>query len=111
MNTGAAALIHFSIDGHKMRVIANDLEPVVPYEADFVTLHVAQRTDILVKADADPKKTYWMRSTISLNCSSSYTPQGLAIISYQGNKKGEKDTPNSIINPAAALADQKIFPL
>ncbi|KAI2627257.1 multicopper oxidase [Hypomontagnella submonticulosa] len=102
MNTGAAALIHFSIDGHKMRVIANDLEPVVPYEADFVTLHVAQRTDILVKADADPKKTYWMRSTISLNCSSSIRPiASLTLLQLWRTKKSflcknddlEKTTP------------------
>ncbi|KAL2167581.1 hypothetical protein VTG60DRAFT_1092 [Thermothelomyces hinnuleus] len=107
MNTGAAALIHFSIDGHKIRVIANDFEPLVPYTADYITLHVGQRTDILVKADADPKATYWMRSTISLNCSVTHYPEGRAIISYQGNRNVK--TPKSTINPAAAAADEKSF--
>ncbi|KAL2158728.1 hypothetical protein VTH06DRAFT_4210 [Thermothelomyces fergusii] len=107
MNTGAAALIHFSIDGHQMQVIANDFEPLVPYTADYITLHVGQRADILVKADADPSQTYWMRSTISLNCSVTHYPEGRAIISYTGNTN--PTTPTSTINPVAAAADEKSF--
>ncbi|AEO62602.1 uncharacterized protein THITE_2040998, partial [Thermothielavioides terrestris NRRL 8126] len=100
MNTGAAALVHFSIDGHKMEVIANDFEPLVPYAADFVTLGVGQRTDVLVTADADPRATYWMRSTISLNCSVAHTTVGRAIVSYEGSRT---------ISAAAAAADAKSF--
>ncbi|KAK7985153.1 Bclcc9 [Apiospora saccharicola] len=120
MNTGAAALLHFSIDQHRMTVIANDFEPVVPYEADYITLHVGQRTDILVKGDADPDLTYWMRSTISLNCSVSHSTQGRAIVGYDvlvassssiGSYQHRKPlrTPNSTISPAAAKADEKSF--
>ena len=107
MNTGAAALVHFSIDGHKMQVVANDFEPLVPYTADYITLGVGQRTDILVKADANPKQTYWMRSTISLNCSVTHNPEARAIISYE--KSRSKQKPNSTMTPAAAAADQKSF--
>ena len=109
MNTGAAALVHFSIDGHKMQVITNDFVPIVPYEADFITLGAAQRTDILVTANADPKETYWIRSTISLNCSSVVTAQahGLAVLSYAGNDNIQ--APKSNISEAAALADVKSF--
>ncbi|KAH6717434.1 Cupredoxin [Leptodontidium sp. MPI-SDFR-AT-0119] len=107
MNTGAAALIHFSIDGHKMKVITNDFEPLVPYDADFITLGAAQRTDILVTADADPKATYWMRSTISLNCSVAHTTKALGIISYEGNSNIQ--LPTSTISEAAAVADNKTF--
>ncbi|KAI0150937.1 Cupredoxin [Pestalotiopsis sp. NC0098] len=107
MNTGAAALLHFSIDGHKMKVIANDFEPIVPYEADFITLGVAQRTDILVTADADPHATYWMRSTISTNCSVTYNAEAKAIIAYKGNSNIQ--LPNSTISAAAAAADVKTF--
>lgn len=116
MNTGAAALVHFSIDGHKMWVVANDFEPLVPYEADFITLGVAQRTDILVKADADPEGTYWMRSTISLNCSVAHNPKGLGVIAYAGyhhndhhTGHGNLPTPLSTMTAAAAAADQKSF--
>ncbi|KAI1826659.1 multicopper oxidase [Xylaria intraflava] len=105
MNTGAATLLHFSIDGHKMQVIANDFEPVVPYTADVVTLHVGQRTDILVKADACPTATYWMRSTLAGNCSDAYTREAKAVVSYQGYNSNIQ-LPNSTISPAAAKADE-----
>lgn len=110
MNIGAAAMVHFSIDGHIMQVVANDFEPLVPYEADFVSLHVGQRTDILVTANADPEATYWMRSTITRNCSVTFNPQALAIIGYDGHiGPGELSTPNSTMTAAAAAADQKLF--
>ncbi|KAL0263383.1 hypothetical protein SLS55_002363 [Diplodia seriata] len=107
MNVGAAALLHFSIDGHKMQVIAHDFEPVVPYEADVITLGAAQRTDILVTADAAPNETYWIRSTISLNCSVSHNTQALAVLSYDTNPNPQ--APRSTISPAAAAADEKTF--
>ncbi|KAH7052136.1 multicopper oxidase-domain-containing protein [Macrophomina phaseolina] len=107
MNVGAAALLHFSIDGHKMQVIAHDFEPVVPYEADVITLGAAQRTDILVTADANPNETYWIRSTISLNCSVSHNTNALAVLSYEGNDHIEE--PRSRISAAAAAADEKSF--
>ncbi|OJD32225.1 laccase-1 precursor [Diplodia corticola] len=114
MNTGAAALVHFSIDGHQMQVIAQDMVPVVPYDADYITLGAAQRTDILVKADASPNATYWMRSTIALNCSMAENTQALAIISYESDDDNAAgplaiETPTTAINPAAAAADQKPF--
>ncbi|CAG7927995.1 unnamed protein product [Penicillium olsonii] len=107
MNVGAAALVHFSIDGHKMQVIANDFVPVVPYEADFVTLGAAQRTDVLVTADADPKETYWIRSTISKNCSVTHTTEAFAVLSYAGNY--DVEVPKSNISEAAAEADRDDF--
>ncbi|KAH7394735.1 Cupredoxin [Pyrenochaeta sp. MPI-SDFR-AT-0127] len=107
VNVGAAALLHFSIDKHKMKVIAHDFEPVVPYETDFITLGAAQRTDVLVKADQDPKETYWIRSTISRNCSVTHNPQALAVLFYEGNSNIQE--PQSTINPAAAAADEKSF--
>ncbi|KAI2624506.1 multicopper oxidase [Xylaria nigripes] len=108
MNTGAAALVHFSLDGHKMKVMANDFEPIVPYETDVVTLHVGQRTDVLVKADANPKETYWMRSTISRNCSVTSIAEAKAIVSYQGFSNNIQQ-PNSTMHPAAAKADEKSY--
>ncbi|PSR80685.1 Cupredoxin [Coniella lustricola] len=129
MNVGAAALVHFSIDGHQMQVIANDFVPLVPYNADFITLGVGQRTDILVRADADPAETYWMRSTISLNCSVTHNAQGLAIVGYDqqdgdiwgGNSRRTEEhrpsfpasqelaLPTSNKSAAAAAADETAF--
>lgn len=107
VNVGAAALLHFSIDKHRMKVIAHDFEPVVPYEADFITLGAAQRTDILVTADQDPLETYWIRSTITRNCSVTHNPHALAILSYEGNNDIQE--PGTNISAAAAAADDKSF--
>jgi FtsP/CotA-like multicopper oxidase with cupredoxin domain len=93
VNAGAAALIRFSIDGHSLKVIANDFVPVVPYETDVVVLGVGQRTDVVVKATGKPKDTYWMRSTVGFNCSRSTAKEALAIIYYDKADKGAK--PNS----------------
>lgn len=60
INAGAAALQRFSIDGHRLQVIANDFTPIVPYETDVVSLGVGQRSDVLVKAVGKPKDAYWV---------------------------------------------------
>ncbi|KAH9875831.1 hypothetical protein IAQ61_003296 [Plenodomus lingam] len=107
MNVGAAALLHFSIDKHRMKVIAHDFEPVIPYETEFITLGAAQRTDILVTADANPDETYWIRSTISLNCSVTNNANSFAVLSYEGNDQIELPTTN--ISIAAAAANEQAF--
>ena len=42
INAGAEAIQKFSIDGHKLTVIANDFVPIQPYETEIVTLGVSQ---------------------------------------------------------------------
>ncbi|PFH61585.1 hypothetical protein XA68_16935 [Ophiocordyceps unilateralis] len=81
INAGAEGLQRFSIDGHKLLVIANDFVPVEPYETTVLTLGIGQRQDVIVKADG-PLDAYWMRSTISEICSLTSQPQALAIINY-----------------------------
>ncbi|KAL2210051.1 laccase [Sarocladium strictum] len=84
INSGADGLQRFTIDGHKMTVIANDFVPVEPYETDVVTLGIGQRTDVLVKADKKPG-AYWMRSTIPSACGlAQYSTKALATIHYEG---------------------------
>ncbi|KZF20183.1 multicopper oxidase [Xylona heveae TC161] len=105
INAGAAALLHFSIDGHAMQVIANDFTPLIPYEADVITLHSGQRTDVLVTAPEEPLDAYWMRSTISLNCSVSTTTNALAVVLY--DDASEFTLPKTEKSAAAAVADRK----
>lgn len=92
INPGAEALQRFSIDGHKMTVIANDFVPVEPYETDVVTIGIGQRTDVLVKADQTPG-AYYMRSNISTICSLGRNPNAVAAIYYDGTD--ETKTPDS----------------
>lgn len=105
INAGAAALIHFSIDDHSLKVISNDFTPLVPYETDVITLHVGQRVDIVVEGNRNVTGAYWMRSSISLNCSVSTTTHGLAVILYENTS--ETMQPNSTIGTVALAADQK----
>lgn len=63
INHAAEAIIFFSIDGYEMTVIANDFVPVVPYQADLITLAVGQRTDIIVQGRNNSKEAVYMRMT------------------------------------------------
>lgn len=105
INAGAAALVHFSIDGHSLQVIANDFTPLKPYETEVITLGVGQRTDVLVKAVGKPTDAYWMRSTISLNCSVTTTARALGVILY--DKADESTRPSTRASAAVVAADRK----
>ncbi|KAL8742516.1 MAG: hypothetical protein Q9190_005004, partial [Brigantiaea leucoxantha] len=90
INSGAAALQRFSIDGHKLQVIANDFTPIVPYETEVVSLGVGQRSDVLVKAIGKPTDAVWMRATLAKNCSRSTTLYGKGVILYEDAPEGSK---------------------
>ncbi|MCJ1312325.1 hypothetical protein MMC25_005999 [Agyrium rufum] len=77
-----ASPILFSIDNHTMTVIANDYTPLVPYDTTVVSLSAGQRTDVLVKATADPSGTFWMRARQPVLCNFALQPFGLAAIYY-----------------------------
>lgn len=83
MNVGSEGSQKFAIDGHKMKVIANDFVSVWPYETDVVTLGVGQRTDVLVKADGEGD-SFWMRSTIPKACGFAQNPHSQGAIFYNG---------------------------
>ena len=53
INTGIQAIQKFSIDNHKMTVIANDLIPVVPYEKTVITLGVSTYSSLIQALHTD----------------------------------------------------------
>jgi FtsP/CotA-like multicopper oxidase with cupredoxin domain len=55
--------LRFTIDNHKLTVIANDLVPIVPYLTDSLVLGGGQRYDIIVEAN-QIVGNYWMRSIV-----------------------------------------------
>ena len=69
INSGAEAIIQFSIDNHKLTVIANDFVPVQPYIVDVVSLVVGQRMDVIVEATGKPTDAVWLRAFSSPVCS------------------------------------------
>ena len=99
INAGTEGLQRFTLDGHKMTVIANDFVPIVPYTTDVITLGIGQRSDVLVKADAPSNTAFWMRSDNSGNCSLTNQPHALAAVYYE-----EADT-NSVPTTTATPYD------
>jgi len=87
INTGAEGNQKFSIDGHKLKVIAVDYIPVEPYTTNVVTLAVGQRTDVVVEAIGKPSDTFWMRSQLAQGFRCTLTdgisPNALAAVYYE----------------------------
>ena len=100
INPSSEAIIYFSIDQHNLTVIANDFVPVKPYSADFVTLGVGQRMDVLVSGTGDANSAYWMRANISAGCSSTQQGTALAAIYYDN-----ADTNSVPANNPVAITD------
>ncbi|VUC21394.1 unnamed protein product [Clonostachys rosea] len=115
INSGAEGLQRFSIDGHKMKVIANDFVPVEPYETDVVTLGIGQRADVLVKADGK-LDSYWMRSNVSTICGLNNAPNALAAIFYDNadtrkkpkSQAWDRPDPGTCANDDLALVKPKM---
>ncbi|KAM4055093.1 multicopper oxidase domain-containing protein [Hirsutella rhossiliensis] len=107
INSGAEGLQRFSIDQHKLTVIANDFVAVEPYETEVVTLGIGQRTDVLVKADGH-LTSYWMRSNISHACSLSHQDFAVAAV-YYDNAQSTNEVPRSkawnVSDPATCSND------
>lgn len=92
INAGAEGLQKFSIDNHKLTVMAYDFVPIQPYTTEIVTLGVGQRADVIVEANGGANDAVWMRSVIS-NCSLANQPYGYAMVYYQNANTDFK--PNS----------------
>ncbi|KAF2760204.1 multicopper oxidase [Pseudovirgaria hyperparasitica] len=61
VNTAIQSTFKFSLDGHKMTVIATDFTPIEPYETDVLNINIGQRYNVIIEAD-QPHGAYWMRS-------------------------------------------------
>lgn len=61
INVAKDSQFQFSIDGHKLKVIASDFVPIKLYDTDSVVINAAKRYDIIVEANA-PRGDYWLRA-------------------------------------------------
>ncbi|KAI1438510.1 multicopper oxidase [Xylaria sp. CBS 124048] len=68
INGGVGSGFVFSIDGHNMTVIANDLVPVEPLTVESLVIDIGQRYDVIVEAN-QPAQDYWIRTTPATGCS------------------------------------------
>jgi FtsP/CotA-like multicopper oxidase with cupredoxin domain len=86
----------FSIDGHSLTVIANDLVPIIPYETDSLLINAAQRYDVIVTASAEPGD-YWMRGGFITSCSPNLDPDNFTgIIRYNSSSITNPTTKSNV---------------
>ncbi|PSN75624.1 putative multicopper oxidase [Corynespora cassiicola Philippines] len=85
INAGGSSNQKFSIDGHKLTVVANDFVQVQPYETDVVTLGIGQRSDVIVTATEGATDAFWMRSELDVPCQNGtvHRPLARAIVYYE----------------------------
>lgn len=76
----------FSIDGHSMKVIANDLVPIEPFTTTVLSVGIGQRYDIIVEADQE-MGNYWMRASPDTACSATNEMQDkvMGIVRYDSS--------------------------
>jgi hypothetical protein len=123
-------MFKFSIDGHKMKVIAMDWVPIEPYNADVIFIAIGQvpplppslllspftpvltyqlqRYEVIVEANAVPGN-YWMRSVPQLTClnlnSQQYNIRG--IIRYDSTSTTDPTSQSWNIQDQCADEDSK----
>jgi FtsP/CotA-like multicopper oxidase with cupredoxin domain len=77
--------MRFSVDGHNLTVIANDLVNIVPYTTDGIVIGPGQRYDVIIEANQDVGN-YWMRAAYQM-CNGQDNKNKdniLGIVQYEG---------------------------
>lgn len=87
-----------SLDNHNFQVIAADFVPVKPFTAQYLTMAVGQRYDVIITAN-QTANNYWFRADRASECGSSNAGAGRAIWTYAG------------VTPATPLSLSIILPL
>lgn len=109
VNTGTDSQFQFSIDGHKLLVIANDFVPIKPYVTDSVIINAAQRYDVIVEASASPKD-YWLRAFWVNACAgvaNDHPEDSTGIIRYDSTSKSDP-TSVSVVQPPTICGDEPL---
>ncbi|KAK3042967.1 hypothetical protein RJ639_000944 [Escallonia herrerae] len=79
----ALAALSFEIEGHNMTVVEADGHNIEPFVVKNLFIYSGETYSVLIKADQNPSRNYWMSSkVVSRN---STTPNGLAIFNYYPN--------------------------
>jgi hypothetical protein len=67
INVAVDGIFDFHIDGHNFTIISTDLVPIKPLVVDHIQIHIGQRYDIIIEANAAPGD-YWIRGGWNVNC-------------------------------------------
>lgn len=97
LNSAIEGHFQFSIDGHSLTVIANDLVPLVPYATDSVVISMGQRYDVIVEANAT-SGDYWLRAGWITACSTNGNPSGATgIVRYDSSSTADPTSTSTVI--------------
>lgn len=92
VNAGTDSHFEFSVDGHNLTVIGNDMVPIVPYTTNALSVSIGQRYDVIVEANA-PSGDYWLRGQWVNACATNGNPDGITgIIRYDNTSTADPTT-------------------
>jgi FtsP/CotA-like multicopper oxidase with cupredoxin domain len=101
VNVATDGHFQFSIDGHNLTIIANDLVPIVPYEADSVQISIGQRYDVIVEANA-ASGDYWLRAGWNDACATNANPNEMTgIVRYDSSSSADPTSTSEVTTPAS----------
>ncbi|KAF3761602.1 hypothetical protein M406DRAFT_342366 [Cryphonectria parasitica EP155] len=93
VNVAVDTMFDFSIDNHTLEVIAIDFVPIVPYTTTSLAIGMAQRYDVIVKADqADVASDFWLRAYPDAFCSDNANPDNIKGIIHYGSSASTPTT-------------------
>lgn len=96
VNSAVEGHFQFSLDGHKLQVIANDLVPIVPFDTDSLLVSIGQRYDVIIEANQDPGD-YWLRSGWQSGCQTNQNADNItAIVRYDNSSTADPTTTSNI---------------
>ncbi|KAK4460398.1 laccase-2 [Cladorrhinum samala] len=105
VNVAVDGVFQFSIDGHSLTVIGQDLVPLVPYTAESVELSVGQRLDVVVEANASPGN-YWLRAGWVSACANNENPEEMTgIVRYDANSKDDPQSVSTVTPTTSCLGE------
>lgn len=106
-NVATDGHFQFSIDGHSLTVIGNDLVPIVPYNTDAISVSIGQRYDVIVEANAN-SGDYWLRAQWVSACSTNGNPDDITgIVRYDASSTATP-TSNSTVTTAQTCEDEPL---
>lgn len=79
----ALSALSFQIEGHNMTVVEADGHYVQPFVVQNLFIYSGETYSVLIKADQDPSRNYWMTTNVVSRKPS--TPPGQAIFNYYPN--------------------------
>ncbi|PAN12113.1 hypothetical protein PAHAL_2G243500 [Panicum hallii] len=83
--------LNFEIEGHKMTVVEADGHYVKPFVVKNLNIYSGETYSVLIKADQDPNRNYWLASNVVSRQPGTAT--GTAILSYYGGRSSPRRPP------------------